>query len=108
MQDIIRENEQPEVCVPVKQKKVYVYDRTRTKVCCFCGLSIRYDCLARHKLTKKCTIIKNLSKDQLALVEAGVKIVIPDVDTNEIKNKKLKIKDPVKKRTRKKKRIEVE
>ena len=88
-------------------QKVYVYDRTRTKICCFCRLSIRYDCLARHKLTKKCTIIKNLLKQQLALVEAGIKIVIPDVGTNERKNKK----DPNKKqskKTRKKKPIEVE
>ena len=105
MQDIIRETE-PEVCMPVKQKKIYVYDRTRTKVCCFCGLTIRYDCLARHKLTKKCTIIKNLLKKQLELVEAGVKINIPDVDTNERINKK-KVKDTVKKRRhRKKKTIE--
>ena len=106
MQDI-RETEQPEVCVPVKSKKVYVYDRTRTKICCFCQLGIRYDYLARHKLTEKCTIIKNFLKQQLALVEAGVKIVIPDVDTNERKNKK----DPNKKqskKTRKKKPIEVE
>tara|TARA_R110000824_G_scaffold165776_2_gene342411 strand:- start:428 stop:742 length:315 start_codon:yes stop_codon:yes gene_type:complete len=103
MQDI-RETE-PEVCMPVKTKKVYVYDRTRTKVCCFCGLTIRYDCLARHKLTKKCTIIKNLLKDQLALVETGVKITIPDVDTNERINKK-KVKDPVKKRRSRKKKIE--
>ena len=62
MQDI---KEEPEVSVPVKPKKIYVYDRTRTKVCCFCGLSIRYDCLARHKTSKKCTIIKNLLKSQL-------------------------------------------
>ena len=104
MQDI-RENQEPEVCVPVKQKKVYVYDRTRTKVCCFCRLEIRYDCLSRHKLTKKCTIIKNLSKDQLAMIESGQTVIIPDVDTNERKNKK-KIKDPIKKRTRKKRPIE--
>ena len=102
MQDIIRETE-PEVCMPVKQKKIYVYDRTRTKVCCFCGLTIRYDCLARHKLTKKCTIIKNLLKKQLELVEAGVKINIPDVDTNERINKK---KDTVKKKKRTRKKIE--
>ena len=102
MQDIIRETE-AEVCMPVMpEKKVYMYDRTRTKVCCFCQLEIRYDCLARHKKTAKCSIIKNLLKNQLALVEAGVKVVIPDVDTNERKNKK-KIKDPVKKRNRKKK-----
>ena len=105
MQDIIRETE-PEVCMPVKTKKVYVYDRTRTKVCCFCGLTIRYDCLARHKQTKKCTIIKNLLKDQLLKVESGQKIIIPDIDTNERINKK-KVKDPVKKmRHRKKKTIE--
>ena len=102
MQTINRETE-PEVCMPVKTKKVYVYDRTRTKVCCFCGLTIRYDCLARHKQTKKCTIIKNLLKKQLELVEAGVKINIPDVDTNERINKK---KDPVKKMRHRKKKIE--
>ena len=88
MQEEIKEEE---VCVEIKAtrpKKVYVYDRTRTKVCCFCGLSIRYDCLARHKLTKKCTIIKNLLKKQLELTEAGVKVIIPDVDTNERINKK--------------------
>ena len=100
MQDI-RETE-PEVCIAIKPKKIYVYDRTRTKVCCFCGLSIRYDCLARHKLTKKCTIIKNLLKDQLAKVESGQKVIIPDVDTNERINKK-EVKDPVKSRHRKKK-----
>ena len=93
MQDL-RETEK-EVCVPIKTKKVY--DRTRTKVCCFCGLSVRYDCLARHKLTKKCTIIKNLLKYQLVKVDAGIKVIIPDVDTNERINKK-KIKDPIKKK----------
>ena len=96
-----------EVCVEikaVKPKKVYVYDRTRTKVCCFCGLSIRYDCLARHKKTKKCSDIKNLLKRQLELIDTGVKVVIPDVDTNERKNKK----DPNKKRVRKKKTKPVE
>ena len=36
---------------------------------------------------------KKLLKDQLAKTEASIKIVIPDVDTNE---------DPVKTRTRKK------
>ena len=104
MQEEIKEK----VCVEIKAtrpKKVYVYDRTRTKVCCFCGLSIRYDCLARHKLTKKCTIIKNLLKKQLELTEAGVKVIIPDVDTNERINKK-KIKDPVKKRRARKKKID--
>ena len=90
MQDEIKETE-PDVCMPVKTKKVY--DRTRTKVCCFCGLSIRYDCMARHELTKKCTIIKNLLKDKLVKVEAGVKVIIPEVDTNErINKKKLKKK----------------
>ena len=104
MQEEIKETEK-EVCVPIKTKKVY--DRTRTKVCCFCGLAIRYDCLARHKLTKKCTIIKNILKNQLVKVEAGQKIVIPEVDTNERINKK-KIKEKVKKkrRARKKKPIE--
>ena len=82
-----RETE-PDVCMHVKPKKIYVYDRTRTKVCCFCGISIRYDCLARHNLTKKCTIIKDIFKDQLAKVEAGQKVIIPDVDTNERINKK--------------------
>ena len=101
MQDV----KETEVCVEIKPKKIYIYDRTRTKVCCFCGLSIRYDCLARHKLTKKCNIIKNLLKDQLAKTEAGIKVIIPDFDTNERKNKR----DPNKKRVRKtKKPIEVE
>ena len=100
MQDI---KEGPEVYVPVKPKKVYVYDRTRTKICCFCGLSIRYDCLTRHKQSKKCTIIKNLLKSQLEKTEAGIKVIIPDVDTNERKNKK----DPnKKKKTSRKKRVE--
>ena len=105
MQEEIKEEE---VCVEIKAtrpKKVYVYDRTRTKVCCFCGLSIRYDCLARHKLTKKCTIIKNLLKKQLELTEAGVKVIIPEVDTNERINKK-KIKETVKKKRTRKKKIE--
>ena len=87
MQDEIKE-EEPEVCIPVKTKKVYVYDRTRTKVCCFCGLSIRHDCLARHKLTKKCGDIKNLLKKQLKLTDAGIKVIIPDLDTNERINKR--------------------
>ena len=91
------------VCVEIKPKKIYVYDRTRTKVCCFCGLSIRYDCLARHKKSAKCTIIKNLLKDQLEKTERGIKVIIPDVDTNERKNKK----DPnKKKKTSRKKRVE--
>ena len=86
MQEQIKEEE---VCVEIKvTKPKKVYDRTRTKVCCFCGLSVRYDCLARHKLTKKCTIIKNLLKDQLVKIEAGQKILIPEVDTNERINKK--------------------
>ena len=100
MREEIKE-EQPEVCIPVKTKKVYVYDRTRTKVCCFCGLSIRYDCLARHKLTKKCSDIKNLLKDQLVKVEAGVKVIISDINTNQRINKKNKDTVKKKKRTRK-------
>ena len=100
----IEEIPETEVCVEIKpKKKVYVYDRTRTKVCCFCGLSIRYDCLARHKKSAKCTIIKNLLKDQLEKTERGIKVIIPDVDTNERKNKK----DPnKKKKTSRKKRVE--
>ena len=95
MQEQIKEEE---VCVEIKvTKPKKVYDRTRTKVCCFCGLSIRYDCLARHKLTAKCTIIKNLLKYQLVKIETGQKILIPEVDTNERINKK-KIKEKVKKK----------
>ena len=94
--------EETEVCVPVKTKKVYVYDRTRTKVCCFCGLNIRYDCLARHKKSKKCNIINNLLKDQLAKTEAGIKIVIPEDDyIQDRKNKKDLIRRKAKKLERK-------
>ena len=102
MQDI----EENGVCVPIKSKKIYTYDRTRTKVCCFCQLSIRYDCLARHQKSKKCYSIRELLKNQLEQIENGVKIVIPeDGYIQDRKNKK----DPNKnknKKTRKKRIIE--